>query len=74
MYRFMRESQFTPKLFSILRKGITKEQLQKDLIAGLIVGIVALPLAFVEKTMEIGALERFGQIQSMYEKLISTQC
>jgi len=41
----MRESQFTPKLFSILRKGITKEQLQKDLIAGLIVGIVALPLA-----------------------------
>src|SRR5690606_38032482 len=39
------ESQFTPKLFSLLRKGITKEQLQKDVIAGLIVGIVALPLA-----------------------------
>ena len=41
----MKESQFTPKLFSILKKGISKEQFQKDLIAGLIVGIVALPLA-----------------------------
>ncbi len=41
----MKESQFTPKFFSLLRKGISKEQLQKDLIAGVIVGIVALPLA-----------------------------
>src|SRR5690606_26325146 len=31
-------------------------------------------LAFVEKSMGIGALERFGQIQPRYEKLISTQC
>jgi SulP family sulfate permease len=41
----MRENQFTPKLFSVLRGGISKEQLQKDIVAGLIVGIVALPLA-----------------------------
>ena len=41
----MKESQFTPKFFSLLRKGISKEQFQKDLIAGTIVGIVALPLA-----------------------------
>src|SRR5690554_1479027 len=41
----MKESQFTPKFFSLLKKGISKEQLQKDLIAGVIVGIVALPLA-----------------------------
>lgn len=41
----MKESQFTPKLFSLLRKGINKEQFRKDLIAGIIVGIVALPLA-----------------------------
>ena len=41
----MKESQFTPKFFTLLRKGITKQQLQKDLMAGLIVGIVALPLA-----------------------------
>jgi transposase-like protein len=29
--------------------------------------------AFTEKTIGIGALERFGEIQSKYEKLISTQ-
>lgn len=41
----MKKSSFTPKLFSLLKKGITKQQLQKDIIAGVIVGIVALPLA-----------------------------
>lgn len=41
----MKETPFTPKLFSVLRGGITKAQLQKDITAGLIVGIVALPLA-----------------------------
>ena len=40
----MREN-FTPKLFSLLKQGISREQIQKDLMAGLIVGIVALPLA-----------------------------
>jgi SulP family sulfate permease len=35
---------FTPKLFSTL-KGYTREQFGKDLLSGLIVGIVALPLA-----------------------------
>src|SRR5690554_4611372 len=39
------KEQYTPKLFSILKKGISRQQLQKDLMAGLIVGIVALPLA-----------------------------
>lgn len=41
----IKESQFTPKLFTLLRQGIKKEQLRRDLIAGVIVGIVALPLA-----------------------------
>lgn len=41
----MKESQFTPKFFTLLKKGISKQQLRKDLMAGLIVGIVALPLA-----------------------------
>ncbi len=41
----MKETPFTPKLFSIIRGGITKKQLLKDVTAGLIVGIVALPLA-----------------------------
>ena len=36
---------FQPKLFTLLKKGISKEQILKDIIAGSIVGIVALPLA-----------------------------
>ena len=36
--------QFTPKLFSVL-KSYTKEQFVKDVIAGIIVAIIALPLS-----------------------------
>jgi SulP family sulfate permease len=36
---------FNPKLVSVLRHGYTKKQFSKDLFAGIIVGIVALPLA-----------------------------
>jgi len=36
---------FKPKFFTVLKKGITKEQLTKDILAGVIVGIVALPLS-----------------------------
>lgn len=39
------KEQFTPKLFSLLKRGISRQQLRKDLMAGVIVGIVALPLA-----------------------------
>ncbi|WP_228235671.1 SulP family inorganic anion transporter [Allomuricauda sp. M10] len=38
-------TEFTPKLFSLLKGGISKETLSKDIISGSIVGIVALPLA-----------------------------
>lgn len=34
-----------PKLFSLLREGYTRQQFTSDLVAGLIVGVVALPLA-----------------------------
>lgn len=34
-----------PKLLSVLREGYTKQQLRADIVAGVIVGIVALPLA-----------------------------
>jgi SulP family sulfate permease len=34
-----------PKLLTILRRGYTRKQLARDVVAGLIVGIVALPLA-----------------------------
>ena len=37
--------EFIPKLFSLLKQGISKETITKDILSGLIVGIVALPLA-----------------------------
>lgn len=39
------QKEFVPKLFSLLKQGISKETLTKDILSGLIVGIVALPLA-----------------------------
>jgi SulP family sulfate permease len=36
---------FHPKLFTILKTGYTKKQFSSDLMAGIVVGIVALPLA-----------------------------
>ena len=36
---------FLPKLFTVLKKGYSREQFTRDLMAGTIVGIVALPLA-----------------------------
>jgi SulP family sulfate permease len=41
----MKQNEFTPKLLSLLRSGISKQQVGKDILAGIIVGIVALPLA-----------------------------
>ncbi|WP_034921720.1 SulP family inorganic anion transporter [Gillisia sp. CAL575] len=39
------KTEFTPKLFTLLKEGITKKQLSNDILSGIIVGIVALPLA-----------------------------
>lgn len=36
---------FNPKLFTMIKEGISKEEIYSDVIAGTIVGIVALPLA-----------------------------
>jgi len=36
---------FKPKFFTLLKEGISKEQILTDIFAGIIVGIVALPLA-----------------------------
>lgn len=36
---------FKPKLFSLLKSGISKQQITSDILAGVVVGIVALPLA-----------------------------
>lgn len=39
------KNEFVPKFFSLLKKGIPKDVVVKDIFAGIIVGIVALPLA-----------------------------
>jgi sulfate permease, SulP family len=38
-------NEFTPKFFSMLREGISRQQISRDILSGLIVGIIALPLA-----------------------------
>ena len=45
MAKFDLKDVFYPKFFSVLKKGYTKKQFTKDLFSGIIVGIVALPLA-----------------------------
>lgn len=39
------EKIFDPKLFTVLKEGYSKKQFQSDLLAGIVVGIIALPLA-----------------------------
>ncbi len=39
------ENIFKPKFFSVLKEGYTRKQFSSDLMAGIVVGIVALPLA-----------------------------
>lgn len=41
----MWSAEFTPKLFTVLRQGYMRAQFGRDVVAGLTVGIVALPLA-----------------------------
>ncbi|MDA0746414.1 MAG: SulP family inorganic anion transporter, partial [bacterium] len=41
----MPQTRLEPKLISVLKEGYSREQFFKDLTAGVIVGVVALPLA-----------------------------
>ncbi len=41
----MKQLEFKPKLFSLLKIGISKEQIVQDSLSGVVVGILALPLA-----------------------------
>ncbi|WP_428741700.1 SulP family inorganic anion transporter [Tenacibaculum sp.] len=41
----MKSKEFTPKFISLIQEGISRKQLTKDVLSGIIVGIVALPLA-----------------------------
>src|SRR5689334_7715336 len=45
MYIKRRWSEFIPKFFVLMRKGYTFTDFRKDLVAGVTVGVVALPLA-----------------------------
>jgi len=36
---------FNPKLFTLLRAGLNKQQISNDVLSGIVVGVVALPLA-----------------------------
>lgn len=38
-------TEFIPKLFTLVKEGIAREQIRRDILAGVTVGIVALPLA-----------------------------
>ncbi|PID27466.1 MAG: sodium-independent anion transporter [Candidatus Cloacimonadota bacterium] len=38
-------SLFKPKFYTILKSGISREQISKDILSGVVVGVVALPLA-----------------------------
>jgi SulP family sulfate permease len=37
--------EWEPKLLTLVKEGISKEQIKKDIISGVIVGVIALPLA-----------------------------
>jgi len=39
------KSIFKPKLFSLIKEGISKKQITSDILSGIVVGIIALPLA-----------------------------
>lgn len=41
----MKNQEFTPKFLTLIKEGVSRKQLSKDILSGIIVGIVALPLA-----------------------------
>ncbi len=41
----MKDKKFSPKLFTLLKSGISKQQIIADSLSGIVVGILALPLA-----------------------------
>jgi SulP family sulfate permease len=41
----LKNKEFTPKVITLIKEGISRKQLTKDVLSGIIVGIVALPLA-----------------------------
>jgi SulP family sulfate permease len=56
---------FTPKLVTVLREGYTARHLQSDLLAGLTVAIVALPLS-----MAIAIASGASPVQGLYTAIV----
>ena len=45
LFLTLQQDSLRPKLFTVLKEGISRRQLRQELVAGVIVGIIALPLA-----------------------------
>lgn len=52
------EKVFSPKLFGLIKDGSVKKNLSKDILAGIVVGIVALPLAIALPWPRVFLLKR----------------
>lgn len=61
--------EFTPKLCSLIKAGIPRETLLKDMMSGVIVGIVALPLA-IAFTIASGVSPEKGLITAIVAGII----
>lgn len=61
--------EFTPKLWSVLKEGISFKQLKADILSGIIVGIVALPLA-IAFAIASGVSPEKGLITAIFAGLI----
>ena len=59
------EDKLKPKLFSVM-KGYTKEQLVKDIVAGIIVAIIALPLSIA-----LALASGVGPEQGLYTAIVA---
>jgi SulP family sulfate permease len=61
--------EFTPKLYSLLKQGISPEQIRKDVLSGILVGIVALPLA-IAFAISSGVSPEKGLITAVFAGLV----
>jgi SulP family sulfate permease len=68
--KFELRAAFTPKLFTTLKEGYTKERCFADLISGLIVGTVALPLA-IAFGIASGVTPEFGVTRLLIATVLS---
>ena len=65
----MKQNEFTPKLISLLKEGLSRKQFTSDVMAGVIVGIVALPLA-IAFTIASGVSPEKGLVTAVVAGLL----